>query len=395
MSGTRSTVIHMVGPGDLGSSIRCVVDLGLPLEEVGHKRDGAMISFSARVTGTPTELQSKTLRAWAEGSEMHLTMTEASSDAPYPAIAVTLLGSGGLGSALARLVEVMKGLGLEVAETRSVGERTKHGVELLVSASPGGELGAVELQALSRKILEASRGLDVDVAVQRNDFFRKNRRLVCLDVDSTFVQGEFIDELAELAGVKPAVAEITSRAMRGELDFQAALRERVALLAGLPMERALTLCERFVLSPGAEDLARALRRLGVRVGLVSGGFDFFVDRLRSRFELDFAFANQLEVENERLTGRVLGAIVDGQRKAQVLRDMANVYRIDTRQTVAVGDGANDIFMLEAAGLGIAYQAKPKLLAHADAYFLHHDRLDTMLYLMGFDPPEVKDACSEC
>jgi phosphoserine phosphatase len=389
MKGLESTTVHLVGQGELGVCLRRVVELGLPLEQLRHYQDGTLLTLIAHVRGKPTAAQESALRVWAEGAQLTLTVESGSeprrNPKARPSVAVTLLGSTGLGQALVALTGLVEGLGLKVDEAHPVGEQEDHGVELLVSSSSGDPCEAW-LGELRRKVLETGRELDVDVAVQKNDFFRKNRRLVCLDVDSTFVQGEFIDELAELAQVKPRVAEITARAMRGELDFQAALRERVSLLAGLPMSKALTLCDRFVLSPGAEDLVFALRRLGVRVGLVSGGFDFFVDKLRARFGLDF--------ENDRLTGKVLGSIVDGQRKAQVLRDMASVFRIDLRQTVAVGDGANDIFMLEAAGLGIAYQAKPKLMAHADACFLHHDRLDTMLYLMGFDPPEVKDACSE-
>jgi phosphoserine phosphatase len=391
MSDLGSTTVHLVGPGELLRCMRAIVELGLPLSQVRHQQEGEVLNLSARLDGAlPTEKR-MALEAWARAAGLVSVISRV--EAPRKAcVSVTLLGNLRQGQALETIIGLIEGLGLYVGATRPIGERGPRGLELLVSCLEG-TVSEPKLRALRTTLLGKSLELDVDVAVERNDFYRKNRRLVCMDVDSTFVQGEFIDELAELAGVKAQVAEITARAMRGELDFSAALRERVRLLKGLPMARALGLCERYVPSPGAEDLVSSLKRLGVRVGLVSGGFDFFVERLRDRYGLDFAFANQLEVVDDHLTGEVLGSIVDGQRKGQVLRDMASVFSIDVRQTIAVGDGANDIFMLEAAGLGIAYQAKPKLLAHADACFRHHNRLDTLLYLMGFDAPEVKDACA--
>src|SRR5690606_23468345 len=171
-------------------------------------------------------------------------------------------------------------------------------------------------------------------------------------------------------------------------DFKQALAERVKLLEGLPMESALALCQRFELTPGADEFVRTLKHLGFRVGLVSGGFDFFVNRLKDRFALDFAFANDLETRDGKLTGRVQGTVVDSERKAQVLKDMAQVYKCRLEQTVAVGDGANDMQMLQTAGLGIAFRAKPKLQEVADMSLNHNDRLDTLLYLMGFSARDL-------
>ena len=249
-----------------------------------------------------------------------------------------------------------------------------------------------DLQTVRRELLLKCESLQVDVAVQRDDVYRTSKRLLCMDVDSTFVKGEFIDELAEMCGVKEQVAQITARAMRGELDFEQALRERVKLLKGLPMSRALELCERFELTPGADELVRTAQRLGMRVGLVSGGFDFFVGRLKTQFGLDFAFANELGVEEGRLTGEVVGTVVDSRRKAQILKDMAHVFGIRLEQTIAAGDGANDILMLQAAGLGIAYQAKPRLVEVAGTRFSQNDRLDTLFYLMGFDARKLVRTC---
>jgi phosphoserine phosphatase len=182
--------------------------------------------------------------------------------------------------------------------------------------------------------------------------------------------------------------------MRGEIDFKQALTERVRLLEGLPIEKAHVLGEHFELTPGAEALVHTLKSLGYRVGLVSGGFDFFVDELKRRFGLDFAFANELEVQGGKLTGRVQGAIVDADRKAQVLKDMAKVYNLRLEQTVAVGDGANDMLMLQTAGLGIAFRAKPKLQKVADMSVNYNERLDTLLYLMGYDARALRGLSRE-
>jgi phosphoserine phosphatase len=272
---------------------------------------------------------------------------------------------------------------MNIREIRSLSEGTLSGLELIADLPDKREFTRGELGKLRGELLEKGMELSVDLAVQRDDIFRRNKRLVCMDVDSTFVKGEFIDELAALAGVKEQVASITARAMKGELDFRAALHERVALLEGLPVEQAMALSERFELTPGADTFVDTLKHLGIRVGLVSGGFDFFTSKLKKRFGLDFAFANELEVKDGKLTGKVQGSVVDSERKAQVLKDMAQVYKCRLEQTVAIGDGANDMFMLQTAGLGIAFRAKPKLQEVADMSLNHSERLDTLLYLMGF------------
>lgn len=304
-------------------------------------------------------------------------------------VLVTVLGDLENPEKLAQVAERLETHGYRIDETRPLGRTSFVGVELLLEPT-----NAADFMGLRRSLITLGAAHALDLAVQKDDFFRRSRRLLCMDVDSTFVKGEFIDELAELAGVKQQVATITARAMRGELDFQAALRERVALLKGLPTSRAAELCSRYELSPGAEDLVRGAQRLGIKVGLVSGGFDFFVDILRKKYELDFAFANALEAKDGVLTGRVLGTIVDATRKAQVLRDMAQVHRIRLEQTIAIGDGANDIQMLETAGLGVAYRAKPRLQEVADARIEQSDRLDTLFYMLGHDACEVADLCHD-
>ena len=304
-------------------------------------------------------------------------------------LCVTVLGQLADGRAVGHITRAMAGRGMNILDIRSLSDHDLDGLELIADLPPGPDLGREELAELRGDFLKLGAELGVDLAVQRDDIYRRNKRLVVMDVDSTFVKGEFIDELAALVGVKDQVAAITARAMRGELDFKSALAERVKLLEGLSMDRARELASGCELTPGAERFVMILKSLGFRVGLVSGGFDFFVEPLKARFGLDFAFSNELEVQNGVLTGRVQGSIVDSERKAQVLRDMAKVYKCRIEQTVAIGDGANDMLMLKVAGLGIAFRAKPKLQEVADMSLNHNERLDTLLFLMGFHARDLR------
>ncbi len=297
-------------------------------------------------------------------------------------LSVLLLGELTQGHVVAAATGLMAEKGLNILELKTLAGQEIHGLELLAELPAGAEARDPNyFSTLRSNFLDLATKYSADVALQRDDIYRRNKRLVCMDVDSTFIQMEVIDELAKLAGAGEKVAAITERAMRGELDFRQALHERVASLKGLPFEKAKGLLEKVPLTPGAETLVRTLKDLGFHVGLVSGGFDFFVDELKRRFGLDFAFANQLEVRDGLLTGKVSGSIVDAERKAQLLRDMAQVYRCRLEQTVAIGDGANDRLMLQEAGLGIAFHAKPKLQEVAHASF-NRNWLDSVLYLMG-------------
>ena len=247
-----------------------------------------------------------------------------------------------------------------------------------------------DIADLRRELSEAAPRLGVDIAVQHAGLDRRGQRLVVMDVDSTLIQDEVIDLLAERAGALTEVAAITERAMRGEIDFSESLRQRVALLAGLPVGALDDTAKRIRLTPGARTLCRTLHRLGFRVCLVSGGFRDVIAPWAELLEVDGLRANALEVRDGVLTGEVLGPILDRQGKREALEDFAREFAIPLARTIAIGDGANDLDMLDAAGLGIAFNAKPLVQAAADTT-VNAPYLDSVLYLLGITREEVEEA----
>jgi phosphoserine phosphatase len=242
-------------------------------------------------------------------------------------------------------------------------------------------------------LAEEAAAQSVDVAVQPATLLRHGMRLIVMDVDSTLVQGEVIEMLAEHAGCLDDVARVTEAAMRGELDFEESLRERVALLEGLDASALDKVYDAIVLSPGARTLVRTLKRLGYRFAIVSGGFTQVTDRIAADLGIDFAAANELEVVDGKLTGRIVGPVVDRAGKADALRRFAAEVGVSQAATVAIGDGANDLDMLAAAGLGIAFNAKPVVQKAADTA-VNVPYLDAILYLLGISREEVEAADAE-
>ncbi|MBK6739151.1 MAG: phosphoserine phosphatase SerB [Haliea sp.] len=235
--------------------------------------------------------------------------------------------------------------------------------------------------AFRRELLEVAGALEVDLAFQQDNMYRCNRRLVAFDMDSTLVEAEVIDELAKLAGVGEQVSAITERAMRGEIDFSESFRTRVALLAGLEESALARVAEQLKITEGAEHLISTLRALGYKTAILSGGFTYFARHLQARLGIDYIFANELDTADGQVTGKISGTIVDGARKAELLRQLADEQGIDLQQVIAVGDGANDLPMLSIAGLGIAFRAKP-LVQQSAEQSISTLGLDAILYLLG-------------
>ncbi len=236
---------------------------------------------------------------------------------------------------------------------------------------------------LHEQLMKFSSEMEMDCSFQKDDMYRRMRRLICFDMDSTLIQTECIDELAERNGVGKEVRAITESAMRGEIDFKESFTRRVALLKGLDVSVMQDIAEHLPMTEGVERLMMVLKRYGYKIALLSGGFTFFGEYLQRKLGIDYVYANELEVgEDGKLTGRYLGDIVDGHRKAELLRLIAQVEKVDLEQTIAVGDGANDLPMLSLAGLGIAFHAKPRVVANA-RQSINTIGIDGVLYFLGF------------
>jgi phosphoserine phosphatase len=322
-----------------------------------------------------------------------------SSSQPPAACLITLLGNQITAHHLSRVLAIVAAHGLDVNRIHRPSARLA-----LADSSPyacveikaiwrlsltGQGPGADPLEdALRAQLLDAANELGIDIALQRDSIYRRNRRLFAFDMDSTIIAGEEIDELAKLAGVGDQVAAITASAMRGDFEFQESFRRRMALLKGLPEEQVYSLLDRIPLTDGAERLLRTLKALGYKTAILSGGFTFYARHLQRRLQIDYIHANEIEIASGKVTGRVTGPIVDGPRKAALLQQIAAQEQISLEQVVAVGDGANDLPMLKLAGMGIAFRAKLVVRANAD-FALSQLGLDSLLYLIGVQDSDLR------
>ena len=252
----------------------------------------------------------------------------------------------------------------------------KASVEFSVRGTPKNK------ECMKAEFMKLSTELDMDISFQEDSMYRRMRRLICFDMDSTLIETEVIDELAIRAGVGDQVKAITEAAMRGEIDFCESFRQRCALLKGLDVSVMQEIAENLPITEGVDRLMRILKKVGFKIAILSGGFTYFGNFLKQKYNIDYVYANELEIENGKLTGNHVGDIVDGKRKAELLRLIAQVENVDIRQTVAVGDGANDLPMISIAGLGIAFHAKPKVKATAKQS-ISTIGLDGILYFLGY------------
>ncbi len=304
---------------------------------------------------------------------------------------LTLLAREVSAEEIARVTQVTAEQGLNIHDITRLSGRirldqpvtndTKSCIEFTVQGKPK------DPASMRASFLSIASELDVDIAIQQDNAFRRSRRLVCFDMDSTLIEAEVIDELAKRAGVGEQVAEITERAMQGEIDFTESFSQRMALLKGLSEDVLVDIANNLPMMEGAEKLIRNLKAYGFKIAILSGGFNYFGNYLKDKFGIDHVYANILEIEGGKLTGRAVHPVVNAERKAELLKKIATEEGIDPQQTIAVGDGANDLLMLSAAGLGIAFRAKPLVRESAKQSLSTHG-LDSILYLLGFKDQDI-------
>lgn len=286
---------------------------------------------------------------------------------------------------LAELSRLLAGEDVNIETIATVTHHGARSMEMVVSVND-----AFDISRLKQRLMVRSRELNTDLALQKMEAYRKNKRLIFFDMDSTLVDMEIIDEMADRAGVRREVARITARAMRGDFDFEEALIQRVALLKGLSVDVLTEIRDNLRLSDGVEELVTTLKWLGYKMGVVTGGFDFFADHLKEKLNFDYAYANRLEIKKGVLTGRVEGGIIDAAEKARIVNQIACDEGILLDQTVVVGDGANDALMLGQAGLGIAYNAKKGLDRVANVA-LGRARMAHIFHLLGITEEDIEEA----
>ncbi|MGE0615249.1 MAG: phosphoserine phosphatase SerB [Bacteriovoracia bacterium] len=310
---------------------------------------------------------------------------EARESAQSYRYALTLIGEQVTATALHEVTAVLAKFGLNIDRIQRLSDSGFSCVELLVSSTR-----AVDQSAMKKQLLQIAQNQAVDVALQAEGLFRRAKRLVVFDMDSTLIRNEVIDELARERGVYDEVSAITHAAMKGQMNFDQSLSERCAKLKGANAADFEKVFARIEITPGAIEMFQVLRRLGYKTALISGGFTFVADRLKEKLGIDYVYANQLEVVGGAVTGKVFPPIINAQRKADLLEVIAQQERISLDQVIAVGDGANDLLMLEKAGLGIAFNAKPLVSAQAKLS-LNQKNLRSIFYLLGLSGRDVAEA----
>lgn len=363
-----------IGQADIHSTLSLGILIRISEQNSGHvMKDLLFKATELRVNINFSPISVEDYEAWVErqGKKRYiLTIIGRSLSAKQVEAATKIIAAHGLN------IDSI----LRLSGRRSVKRESKH-VRACIEFSLRGT--PTDQARMQEELMRMSTELGIDFSFQKDDMYRRMRRLICLDMDSTIIQTECIDELAMRAGVGDQVKAITARAMRGEIDFKESFKERVALLKGLDVSVMQDIAEHLPITEGAERLMSVLKRCGYKIAILSGGFTYFGEYLQRKFGIDYVYANELEIDEEgKLTGNYVGPIVDGQRKAELLKLIAQVEKVNLAQTIAVGDGANDLPMISEAGLGIAFHAKPRVAANA-RQSINTIGLDGILYFLGF------------
>lgn len=393
--GFLPAVITVAGadrPGVSAAFFRVLSSYNVQLLDVEQSQFRGRLSLAALVGIRPQHADvlrqglEDTLKAHGQRVTLEI-VPHLRSTRPLSTHAVVVLGNPVTASDVSRIGQTLADYGANIDTIRGIADYPVTGLELKVTVADPKPGGGVSLR---KALALLTQEIGVDIAIERAGLVRRSKRLICFDCDSTLITGEVIEMLAAHAGKEAEVAQVTERAMRGELDFEESLRERVATLAGLDASVIAEVAEQIQLTPGARTTIRTLKRMGYKTAVVSGGFIQVLEGLSEELELDYTRANTLEIVDGKLTGRVIGKVVDRAAKAEFLREFAADSGLQMHQTVAVGDGANDIDMLSAAGLGIAFNAKPALREVADAS-VNYPFLDEVLYILGISRDEIDEA----
>ncbi len=379
-------------PGILAESLKFIVQAGWNVVDIRQFVFNGLLNLSILLDGRDEShilpLREE-LSAYAEKMSFKATVYpwEAATrpDAPYGyRSVVTLLCDSMPSSGFLEITQIFADLDINILCIEQLDSRDVHALEFVI-----GTRVAHSSEEVLNALVKFKENYEVDIAVQEETYFRRNKRLIVLDADMTFLQCEVIDELGKLAGVGEEMAVITGQAMNGEIDFKSALLKRVKLLKGLPIESLHELSNSLPLTPGAESLVNILKHLGYKIALVSGGFQFFIDKIRKSYNLDYGIANELKIENGKVSGELVGEIIDAEAKERALVSLAKKEGFSMRQVVAVGDGANDIKMLARAGLGIAFNAKPIVQRQTRASINQSD-LKLILYFLGITGKDLQE-----
>ena len=378
------------GPGITARLLTVVADSGvhlLDIEQVRvHGQLVLVLLLGVERGKNDSVVQDLLFEAKALGLGLELKVMEDDGEvlsAPPKRYAITAVADRVEASALRVISQVLAEYSINIESIRQLSEGGLGCFEI-IAAETGGVERTLDLR---RRLLEETDDLDIDLAVASEDLLRRSKRLVVMDMDSTLIRIEVIDELARMHGVVDQVSKITEKAMAGEIDFEGSLRERVALLKGLDVAKVQKLAADLPLTEGAEDMLQVLKTLGYKTAVISGGFSTAADALKEKLGLDYAYANTLASQDGKLTGELVGAIVTPQRKADLLDTIVQTEGIGLDQTIAIGDGANDMAMIEKAGLGIAFHAKAKLREAADTA-VSRGGLDRILFLLGLHARDV-------
>jgi phosphoserine phosphatase len=371
-------------PGITAQLSRILAQSGARLDDVEQVvvQGFLVLGFAVETAAVDLLVKELLFAAKALGLELEYRRLAGDSGEPRQRYALTVIARSVGPSALQAVSEVLAAHGANIERIHRLSEGGLQAIELAVSLAADGDAAG-----LKRALLAAAGEGAFDCALQRETLLRRSKRLVVMDMDSTLIRIEVIDELARAHGVGEQVAAITRQAMTGEMHYDRSLRERVALLKGLDAQVLHDLAGQLPLTEGAETLLRVLKRLGYRTAVISGGFSVAAEALQKRLGIDFAWSNTLEISQGKLTGRVLGPIVNAQRKADILEELSQREGVPLDQVIAIGDGANDLLMLQKAGHGIAFHAKPKLreAAHSAVSAMG---LDAILYLLGITGRDI-------